>query len=65
MAAVVVIGRGRRDRDRMVDGFHIITNYISPAAKKSGYTDSDCPFGIFKLFFFLDYKQMLSIIMLN
>ena len=29
MAAVVVIGRGRRDRDRMVDGFHIITNVVS------------------------------------
>ena len=29
MAAIVVIGRGRRGRDRMVDGSHIITNVVS------------------------------------
>jgi hypothetical protein len=29
ITAIVVIGRGRRGRDRMVDGFHIITNVVS------------------------------------
>jgi hypothetical protein len=29
ITAIVVIGRGRRGRDRMVVGFHIITNVVS------------------------------------
>ena len=29
ITAIVVIGRNRRGRDRMVDGFHIITNVVS------------------------------------
>jgi hypothetical protein len=29
MTAIVVIDRGRRGRDRMVEGFHIITNWGS------------------------------------
>ena len=29
MAAIVVIGRGHRVRDRMFDGFYIITNVVS------------------------------------
>ena len=29
MSAIVVIGRGRRGRDRMVVGFHITTNVVS------------------------------------